>query len=128
MRTKRLADITAVEGIGTGSAKLFVDKIPVFIQFIKDSGLTGKLNESVKSKPVDKTSKLADKSIVMTGFRDKELTQQIIDIGGLIGSSISKKTFVLLVKSLDDDSGKVDKAKDYNIPIMTAEQFKKKYM
>ena len=40
--------------------------------------------------------KFKDKTIVFTGFRDKELEQQIIKQGGKIGKSISKNTSILI--------------------------------
>ena len=63
----------------------------------------------------------------MTGFRDKILENEIIEAGGEITNSITKKTFILLVDSLDSDSGKVVKAKKFKIPMMTPYAFSNKY-
>ncbi len=76
-------------------------------------------------KTVDKSHKLYNKKIVITGFRDKELVKNIEKVGGVISSSVSKKTFVVLVKDLDDDTGKADKARKLGVNLMTPEQFKK---
>ena len=63
----------------------------------------------------------------MTGFRDKELLTKLIELGAVQGSSVSKNTFVVLVKDIDDDTGKADDARKLGIPLMTPEQFKDKY-
>ena len=63
----------------------------------------------------------------MTGFRDKELTKILEDLGANMGSSVSKNTFVVLVKDVDEDTGKAEQARNLNVPLMTPEDFKKKY-
>ena len=70
---------------------------------------------------------LYDKNIILTGFRDKELQNKLEEIGAKLGNSVSKNTFIVLVKDLDETTGKVDEAKKLNIPIMTIDEFKKKY-
>ena len=45
--------------------------------------------------------------------------------------AVSKNTFVVIVKdneSKDEDTGKIDQAKKLNIPILTLEEFKDKYL
>ena len=60
----------------------------------------------------------------MTGFRDDELTTLLKDSYQVKNSSsVSKTTFVLLVKSHDDDSSKIKKAKELKIPVMTKDEF-----
>ena len=63
----------------------------------------------------------------MTGFRDQELQNKLKSIGAKLGSSVSKNTFVVLVKDLGEDTGKALDAKNLGIPLMTPEEFKKKY-
>jgi NAD-dependent DNA ligase len=70
---------------------------------------------------------LYGKKIVVTGFRPKELMDKIVSLGGEIGSSVSKKTFAVLVKSLDEDTGKAEQARQLGVSLMTAEGFKKLY-
>ena len=79
-------------------------------------------------KNVDKDHPLYDKKVVMSGFRDKTLEESIRSVGGDIGTSINKTTFVLLVKSVDDTSGKIDQAKKLGILIMTPTEFAVKYI
>ena len=65
------------------------------------------------------------KTIVMTGFRDKELQEKIESQGGKIGSSVSKNTDYLIVKDqivIDEPTDKVQKAVDLSITILTKEK------
>ena len=64
----------------------------------------------------------------MSGLRDKELAADIEAKGGEMGGSVSKNTFVLIVKNKDDDSGKIDKAKDLGVPLMTPDEFRQTYL
>jgi NAD-dependent DNA ligase len=63
----------------------------------------------------------------MTGFRDSVLQEKLKTLGVNIGSTVSSKTFVLLVKDPKEDSGKIRDAKKYSIPIMIVDDFVKKY-
>jgi len=76
----------------------------------------------------DTSHPLYGKSVVMTGFRDAELIELLKNVGAKLGSSISKNTFVLLVKDLEQDTGKALEAKQLGIPIMTKDDFINKYM
>jgi DNA ligase (NAD+) len=112
------------------SAEAFVEKIPLFIQFIKEAGLEKKLTEENNEKKafVDPAHPLYGKSIVLTGFRDDELQQKIKNVGAKVGSSVSKNTFVVLVKNIEEDTGKASEAKKLGIPLMTPDEFKNKYL
>jgi len=68
------------------------------------------------------------KKFVFTGFRDKTTMETITKLGGELANSVSKNTFVVIVKDKDEDSGKIDQAKKLNIPILTLEEFKEKYL
>jgi NAD-dependent DNA ligase len=109
------------------SAEAFVERIPDFINFIKEAGLVKKLAVS-KKKELDQSHPLFSKSIVMTGFRDAELINELKEIGAKIGSSVSSKTFVVLVKDKDEDTGKAFEAKKLGLPLMTPEEFRTKYL
>ena len=63
------------------SAELFVEKIPAFIDFMKEANLEHKLYDSSSShlgkKEYDTGHLLYGKTIVMTGFRDASLQEKI---------------------------------------------------
>ena len=120
--------LASVSGMAKKSAAVFVEKIPEFIQWAKEAGVENKL---VYSSPVAsvgaKAHPLYGKKIVMTGFRDKELATKIEKVGGENSGSVSKNTFVVLVKDVDEDTGKADQARKLGVRLMTPEQFKDEY-
>ena len=123
---QKITKILAIKGMATKSAEAFVERISDFINFIKESGLVKKL--AFEKKEVDQSHPLFGKSIVMTGFRDTALQEALKDIGAKLGSSVSSKTFVVLVKDKDEDTGKANEARKLNVPLMTPEEFKNKYL
>ena len=124
--SEKIAQIANVENIGQKRAEKFVKNIPMFIEFLEEANLTGKLSEQV-GKNVDVNHLLYGKRIVMTGFRDKPLKTMLTNLGAKLGSSVSQNTFVVLVKDLDEDTSKVQEAKEKGITIMLVDEFRKKY-
>ena len=128
----KVMSVSSISGFARKTAKLFVHNIPKFLQFVKDANLEYKLTEDTGkgetgSGEVDTQHPLFGKSVVMTGFRDKELEKKIKAVGGKIGSSVSKNTFVVLVKDLEEETGKAAKAKEVGVPLMLLETFVEKY-
>jgi NAD-dependent DNA ligase len=127
---KKIEKLVSVEGWSTKSATEFVKHIGAFMAFLKECGLEAKalsMDMDMDMNMDKKDGPLVGKKIVMTGFRDKELAKLIESKGGEIGSSVSKKTFAVLVKSLDEDTGNAEKAKQLGVSVMTPESFKKLY-
>ena len=124
----KIKKVMKVKGMAKKSAESFVESIEDFNLFLIQMDLTSKLNDMPEMKNVDKDHPLYDKKVVMSGFRDKTLEESIRSVGGDIGTSINKTTFVLLVKSVDDTSGKIDQAKKLGILIMTPTEFAVKYI
>jgi len=122
--------IGRLKGMSNKSAKEFVDNLPLFILFLNEAKLTDKLHIKIEGKAEKgvENHPLFGKRIVMTGFRDKELTALIESKGGEMGGSVSKNTFVVLVKDKDEDTGKADQARKLNIPLMTPDEFREKYL
>ena len=118
----------AVSGMAKKSSEAFVEKIPEFVAWANQAGVEGKLMYSPpKAASSVKGHPLYGKKIVMTGFRDKDLLAQIEKLGASNSSSVSKNTFVVLVKDVDEDTGKADQARKLGVPLMTPNQFKNKY-
>lgn len=124
--SQKINKISAIKGMATKTAEAFVERIPDFINFVKEAGLVKKL--AFEKKQVDQSHPLFGKSIVMTGFRDAALQKELEEVGAKVGSSVSSKTFVLLVKDKDDDTGKVLDAKKNGVPLMTPQEFRNKYL
>lgn len=137
---KKVEKLVTVDGWSTKSASEFVKHIGAFVAFMKECGLEGRLKASKKAMTgtdtgagagagaeADKSHPLFGKKVVMTGFRDKDLIKLIESKGGEMGSSVSKKTFAVLVKDLDEDTGKAEQARQLGVSLMTPESFKKLY-
>lgn len=121
--------LAEIDGFQKKSAEAFVQHIPEFLKFLEECGLQDKLNFKQATPVVrDESHPLFGKSIVMTGFRDKELEEKLKVVGAKLGSSVSKNTFVVLTKDVNENTGKVQDAKSKNVPIMTPEDFTAKYL
>jgi NAD-dependent DNA ligase len=133
--TQKIAMLRTISGIGPENAKSFVEHIGDFMAFLKECDLEGKLklNDVVKTtnevvvENVDTTHSLYGKHVIMTKTRDAAVIDGLKRVGGVLDDSIGKKTDILIVKSHDDVSNKTKYAKEHNIPIMTPEEFLKKY-
>ncbi len=119
--------IVKLDGFSEKTAQLFVPYIDTFMTFIQETNLMHKLEVKEKA-PTDTSHPLYNKKIVMTGFRDKQLENAIVEAGGIISNSVSKNTFMLLVDNLNSDSGKAEKARNYKIKMMTPYAFNNHYL
>ena len=129
----KIAKMSEIKGMAAKTSEAFVEKIPEFLAFLKEIGLVGKLQRFIESTvesnvagPVP-SHPLNGKTVVMTGFRDAVLQDNLKKVGATVGSSVSSKTFVLLVKDVNETSGKVLDAKKHYVPLMTPSEFVKKY-
>lgn len=77
----------------------------------------------------DMSEDIENVSVVMTGFRDADLQDQIELVGGRVTSSVTGKTTHLLIvgKSAEDGSSKMTKAKQLGVKIMSPAEFKNDY-
>ena len=123
-----ISKISSIKGMGQKSAELFVENIDKFTDFIEDIGLEDKLYENIKPQTnYDVTHPLFSKNIVLSGFRDEKLQNELKKIGAKLGTNVSKNTFVLIVKDKTDDTGKSLEAKKIGVPIMTIDEFNNTY-
>jgi DNA ligase (NAD+) len=66
-------------------------------------------------------------TITMTGFRDQQLQNRIVKLGGSCSENVTKNTTILLCKDGDSSSTKVKKALSYGVKVMTKAQFEEEY-
>ena len=128
----QVVKLIKVDGLARKTAEKFIEKIPTFIKFMKEANLDIN-NYLAKSTPMISMNinnhPLYNQKIVLTGFRDKELEEKIVSFGGEISGSVSKNTFAVIVKDdIETVSTKTKSAISLNIPIMTADDFTKKYI
>jgi len=122
-----ISNLMDVDGIAEISAKLFLTNLPKFYDFYDNLGLKCKGTDSlvspgaavnIEKHPIIQNKNILGKSFVFTGFRDKDLETYITRMGGFIKTAVSKNTDYLVVADLNDNSGKVEKAKVLGIPII----------
>jgi NAD-dependent DNA ligase len=111
----KIKKITDIKGMAVKSATAFVEKIPDFLAFLKDTGLQGILKQPVVAAPIAVPNHpFNGKTIVVTGLTEKVIEDKVKAIGAKFGSSVSKNTDILVAKSVDESSGKLDKARELN--------------
>jgi len=130
---EKIADISVIEGFAVKTAKSFVDKIPVAIDFLEELDMMFLYKEFIEEQ-ANKSDEDSNDShplngirVVITGFRSKELEEKIISYGGIISSSVSKKVDYVIVRNLQEDTGKADKARKLEVPLILEENFNEKY-
>jgi NAD-dependent DNA ligase len=125
----KIEKIAIVKGMAKKTATAFVEHIEEFLKFIDETDLQYKLEVAEKETPqFDETNPLFGKKIVMTGFRNEEFSENMEKkYGAKLSSSVNSKTFVLLVKDVEETTGKAEQARKLNIPIMTLKMFTDKY-
>ena len=128
-KNEKIDKIANVKGMAKKTATAFVENIDEFLKFIDKTDLKYKLEVKEKEKPqYDEQHPLFGKKIVMTGFRNEEFSEKMEKkYGAKMSSSVNSKTFVLLVKDVEETTGKAEQARKLNIPIMTLEMFMEKY-
>ena len=103
----------------------FVKNFQKFIDFYNS------IKNYVKIKKVSskkKKSELNDKIVVLSGFRDKDISTKLEELGVEVKNSISKNTYLLVVKdieTIEENTGKVKKAIDLGIKIITKDELVK---
>jgi NAD-dependent DNA ligase len=70
-------------------------------------------------------SKFAGKKIVFTGFRDKEIEEELENVGAKITSTVSSNTNLVIAGDINDQSSKIVKAKELDIELISKEDFYK---
>ena len=122
--------IKEIPGWDDKTSEQFVTNFPKFIEFynkIKEYVIIK--NKSVKTKK--KKSKLNGKIIVLSGFRDKDLEELLKELDVKVTNNVSKNTNILIVKNndvLEEKTGKVKKAEELDVSILTKDDFKKAYL
>ena len=125
------SELSSVDGIGPTTSKQFIDGLPEFFDFMKTIGIECKAATVATTTTATVSStkpSLSNLIVVFTGMRDKELEDEIESRGGKVGSSVSKKTSVVVAKDPSDETGKVKTAKELGVKVVDFETFKKTYI
>lgn len=109
-----ISDISSIRGMTEKSTTLFIDKIPKIKKFLTD------IDYKIKKVCIENNGK----TILFSGFRDKEMEKQLKERGFKIESSFRKDLDYLIILSDKKETDKMKKAKEFGIKIIKKEDFK----
>jgi NAD-dependent DNA ligase len=70
---------------------------------------------------------LEGQQVVFTGFRNKEWEDILKTVGCRVASGVSKKVFRVIAADPSEESSKIEKAREYGIPIQSKDAFAKAF-
>ena len=134
-----LAELKAINGLGDKTAQEFLKNLPAFMSFLKETGLVchkpaapgaagpgASAVAAAAAAPV-RAAELAGKSVVFTGFRNKDWEAALAAAGAKLSTSVSGKTFIVVAADPDEDSGKLKKAADLGVRVVSRDAFAAEY-
>ena len=116
-----LHQIMGIDGFSEKTATQAMNHLPQVKEFVAE--ISKFTTTTIKQE--EKTKHLDGQIIVFSGFRDKDLEGMITTNGGIIGSAVSKNTTLVIAKDVNETSSKLNKARDYKIPIQNRDFFVK---
>ena len=126
-----LKQLLTIDGLGNKTATQFLSNIPEFKSFLAETNLLYKLNDKPSDpNSFDKSHELYDKSIAISELPKGEKPLLVADIlkhGGIISNTVTKKTFKVIVATLDQDTGKANKGRPLKI-LITLEAFRERFL
>ena len=131
---EKIKKIAEIKGMAVKTAEAFVAKIDDFEDFLMETDMFYKLFEFQKnhknkgldvvaSVDVNNHHPLYGKTIVITGFRNKELEEKLKGVGAKIGTSVSKNTHLVVAKDKHDETSKVIEAKKLGVNVVSLSEF-----
>ncbi len=116
-----IKEISEIAGWSEESAKQFVEGIAHFKEFLDENPEISFITKARLA--VDDNAQFAGMKIVFSGFRDKKLEEIIVARGGTVSTSVSKNTSLVVTNDPDSDTGKVKKARDLGVRVISREKF-----
>jgi len=134
----RALDVRHVDGVGATAVASVLEELPEFYKMVRlignDVCSSSNPHAPKSSNPQEpKTPEnalllaLKDKTVVFTGFRNEAWEKAILSIEGKVTSTVSKKTFIVVVGDVTKTNTKFEKAKELGIPWMEKDAFGKMY-
>ena len=121
--------INNISGFDIKTSTKFITHLDEFIEYLDkfQSIKPNLLNKNIiKTDIIDnKLSKYKNKTIVFTGFRDKDIEVKLENAGAIIKNTISGNTDILVTSDISSNSSKIVKAKQLNITILSKDEFYK---
>ena len=126
--------INNISGFDNKTTSKIIDNLPQFIKYY-DKLLKIKPNLINKNKTdlfdkINKTTnnklkKYEGQTIVFTGFRDKNIENELEKNGSKITNSVSKNTDLVIADDINETSTKIIKAKELKIKLISKDEFYK---
>lgn len=107
--------LSEIEGFAGKTIDLYLSNIDAVNEFL--TNITGYYTLSEKAAPA--SNELEGMVFVFTKVRDTELQSKLENKGATIGSSVSKKTNVVICNDPSEKSAKLDKARSMGVEIMS---------
>jgi NAD-dependent DNA ligase len=125
-------ELRPVEGIRPDNVQLILDALPAFYTLAKsiDKELCGKKTKTKKETETEADAALEPlrgKTIVFTGFREKEWEAQLKTVECTVSGTVSKKVTMVVAADVEETSAKLEKARALGIPIVSKAAFAKKF-
>jgi DNA ligase (NAD+) len=122
-RQKLLSMIMQIEGFSTIIAEKIVDNLKYADALVKNLSpyITLQKRENV-------SNKLRGGKFVFSGFRDKNLEEEIKKRQGNVVTSVSKNTTALIVKNKNVVQGKMKKAMELGVDVYSVDEFIAKFL
>ena len=148
---EKVAQITAIKGFADKTARQFVKSIAQFNSFmekirpineeqkelketIEENELKETIEESELKEEDQQSNSLKNKVLVLSDFgksvyTKKEITNEVIKLGGHVEATLTKETNILVVGNILKQTTKIVKAKKNDaIEIIQLDDFLKKYL
>jgi DNA ligase (NAD+) len=122
------SDILAIDGFSNKTSELFILGMPKFIDWLKLYSIIKIETNDIAKADIPKETIFSGMVAVFTGIRNPELEKKIINGGGNISSSLSGKTTIVIAKDINENSSKLNKAREMGIEIINIIEFEKKYL
>lgn len=131
--TTFINNIMAVDGFSSITASKFCENFNDFILFFNKLTQIIDISRLNKTKTITNNNEtnnntLAGKTFVFTGFRNHEIENKIIGLGGKLTNSVSKNTTCVITNDLDNTSSKISDAQTKNVPVMLLTDFINKFL
>ena len=140
---EKVAQIKAIKGFADKTARQFVKSIDQFNSFMEKIRPNKETTEEKELKEVEEnelkeedqqSNSLKNKVLVLSDFdksvyTKKEITNEVIKLGGRVEASVTKETNILVVGNILKQTTKILKAKKNSaIEIIQLDSFLKKYL
>ncbi len=119
----------SIAGYSSISTDNIMTNMPAFISWL-DTYPMIRANTGGKVKPAGVGSsggRFSGMIVVMTGFRDDNIKQFVINNGGDVKDNVSGNTTLVIVKDSSSTSSKVETARQKGIKILTKDEFIKEF-